>query len=159
MKVAKIFVLSKDDSPYPKVGDIRTIAILPSITKVYELAILARINNHISANGIIHKHQRGFTAGCSTTTNIEHVLTRATELKETQRIMAASKIPRIQRSKSGFFFIDFKKAFDSVPRHALIDKLIGYGFDNLLVRNIANMLTNTQMSINGKMVTTNIGVP
>lgn len=42
---AKIFVLSKDkESPeFPKVGMVRTIAVLPCISKLYESCILAKL--------------------------------------------------------------------------------------------------------------------
>ena len=42
LKVAKIIPLSKDEdnSPFPKLGDIRTIAVAPAITKLFELCLL-----------------------------------------------------------------------------------------------------------------------
>ena len=37
---ARTVFLSKDGTPYPVEGDVRVIAILPAITKLYELVLL-----------------------------------------------------------------------------------------------------------------------
>lgn len=40
LRVGRIFCLSKERTEYPSVGGIRTIAILPTTTKLYELSLL-----------------------------------------------------------------------------------------------------------------------
>jgi hypothetical protein len=40
IKVGRIFALSKEESEYPTQGKIRTITILPALTKLYELVVL-----------------------------------------------------------------------------------------------------------------------
>ena len=65
------------------------------------------------------------------------------------------------KKRPGFFllFVDLKKAFDSVPRALLIRKLLKHDFDKAIIKIIANMLTDTTMSINNEEFATNVGVP
>ena len=50
LDVAKIIPISKDKSNplYPNTGDVRTIAVLTSITKLYELCILGRLDKELT---------------------------------------------------------------------------------------------------------------
>ena len=43
LKTARTTMLSKTDSQYPPVGDIRVIAILPALTKLYEVFVLREL--------------------------------------------------------------------------------------------------------------------
>ena len=43
MKLARTVMLSKTDSQYPPVGEVRVIAILPALTKLYELFLLREL--------------------------------------------------------------------------------------------------------------------
>jgi hypothetical protein len=52
---ARVVALSKTGSPYPPKGQIRTISILPAITKIYEKAILARMTQSNSELTNFHK--------------------------------------------------------------------------------------------------------
>ena len=47
---AKVTALTKDKklSVYPSVGDIRTIAVLPVITKLYETALLVKLKEYLT---------------------------------------------------------------------------------------------------------------
>ena len=45
LKTARMVVLSKSDTNFPNYGDIRPIVILPTIYKVFESIILARIKS------------------------------------------------------------------------------------------------------------------
>ena len=55
---SNIIPISKDkDSPlFPATGDVRTIAVLPSISKFYELCILQRLTEWTNSNKILHKN-------------------------------------------------------------------------------------------------------
>ena len=72
MKKAKIIPLSKDpnNSPFPEVGQVRTIAVTPAITKLYELCQLQKIRAIIEENKILHPYQRGFVPGKSCEDNL-----------------------------------------------------------------------------------------
>ena len=72
---ASIFSLSKEDGyGPPQVGKIRTISVTPAIGKLYELALLNKINDKIERYGLISPQQRGFQKGCGTGTNITELL-------------------------------------------------------------------------------------
>ena len=56
LNIAQIVPLSKEkDAPlFPAVGNVRTIAVLPSIAKLFELCILQRLQSWAKENEIIH---------------------------------------------------------------------------------------------------------
>ena len=49
LKLAKIIPLSKDpnNSPFPEIGQVRTIAVTPAISKLFELCILHKVREVI----------------------------------------------------------------------------------------------------------------
>lgn len=53
LKIGRIFVLSKEDSQFPQVGNIRTISILRALTKLYELTLLQHLEIEISRLNLI----------------------------------------------------------------------------------------------------------
>ena len=69
--MARTIPLSKEVSPYPAVGNIRTIAVLSPLLKVYEKVILKRLTKHIVLTNALHPAQTGFTSGKSTVDNID----------------------------------------------------------------------------------------
>ena len=54
LKSAKIIPLSKQDTEHPDYGQIRLIAILPTISKVYEKCLLKRLDDEIAEQGGLH---------------------------------------------------------------------------------------------------------
>ena len=64
---ARTVLLSKEDgNRYPEFGKCRVIAILPILTKLYEITILKKLKEEINEKSPISDKQRGFMAGCST---------------------------------------------------------------------------------------------
>ena len=47
LKQARVIMLSKTDSQYPEVGDVRVIAILPALTKLYEIFLQRELQKNI----------------------------------------------------------------------------------------------------------------
>ena len=45
LSTARTVFLSKDGTPYPKEGDVRIIAILPALMKLYELIVLQKLES------------------------------------------------------------------------------------------------------------------
>lgn len=74
MKTGRIFALSKDDTSFPELGNVRTISILPSIMKLYELVLLQFIKQEVAAKNLIPQNQRGFVESYSTYDNIIDLL-------------------------------------------------------------------------------------
>ena len=55
-------------------------------------------------------------------------------------------------------FVDFSKAYDKVPRNALIRLLCQLGCGYLMISAIANLYSNTQMVLGAALISTTIGV-
>ena len=70
LKTGRVISLSKEDTEYPTRGQIRTICILPSLTKLYELNLLHFLNKEAKRLGDIPENQRGFKGRCSTMDNL-----------------------------------------------------------------------------------------
>ena len=124
-KVAKIIPLSKDEnnSPFPKLGDVRTIAVAPAITKLFELCILQKLRAEIADKSLIHTNQRGFVLEKSCEDNIVDLLQIMNTAKDLEQAYRVANIRNHQREKTYLVFIDLKKAFDKVPRRRLIQKM------------------------------------
>ena len=56
-------------------------------------------------------------------------------------------------------FVDLKRAFDSVPRARLLEKLKQKGVSQQLINFFADSLMDTTMNVKGEKIKTNIGVP
>ena len=79
--IAKTFLLSKEDTPFPKQGNVRIIAVLPSILKFYEQLLLKNLRSELERTTPLHERQRGFVAGKCTTHNIADVVKIVTRCK------------------------------------------------------------------------------
>lgn len=54
LKHARSIALSKSSSCYPKVGEIRTISILPALSKIVERIINLKIEKEVREKHLIH---------------------------------------------------------------------------------------------------------
>ena len=63
------------------------------------------------------------------------------------------------REKSWVLFIDFAKAFDSVDRQILLNKLENKNNPSYLTQIMAAFLSGTKCTSNGEVIHTNIGIP
>jgi hypothetical protein len=79
--------------------------------------------------------------------------------KEKQEEYRRAKTPMKKREWSAIVFFDFKKAYDNVRRPLLIKELLEFGFEPKLVSAIKNLLTETKMSLDGKIISTEKGAP
>ena len=53
---AKTFLLSKEDTPYPKEGNVRIIAVLPSVLKLYEQLLLKNLRAELVKTIPLHQN-------------------------------------------------------------------------------------------------------
>ena len=67
-------MLSKTESQYPPVGDIRVIAILPALTKLYERFLQRELQHNIDTHHPLHPNQRGFVKGGTCHKNIADLI-------------------------------------------------------------------------------------
>ena len=126
--------------PLHKKGDIldpdtyRGIAIGSAFAKLYSLILLNRLIKYIEENELISPHQIGFMKDCRTA---DHNFLLRTLVEKS----------KMNKKKLYVAFIDFKKAYDTVDRHLLFERLRKIGINGQFYRNIVSMYKNTNYSI------------
>ena len=106
----------------------RPVSLTSVVCKVMESIIRDELIKVTEANGIFPDEQHGFRTGRSCRTNLLETFEEWTKLID---------------KGSGFdaIYLDFRKAFDTVPHRRLIHKLASYGFDQSLIAWIESFLT------------------
>ena len=112
----------------------RPITILSCFGKLFTSVLNIRLQIFLEEYNILEENQAGFRAGYSTTDHI-FVLHSLIELLKTKKM------------KLYCSFIDFSKAFDSVWRIGLWQKLIGNNINGKLFRIIHNMYQNIKSCV------------
>lgn len=109
MKLAKIIAIPKVPQPTSP-NDMRPISILPVISKILERCVYLQLRRYVLTNNVLYCHQYGFRPKHST----EHA-----ELYIYNKAKSA-----IQRKNMyAIVSLDVKKAFDSINRDILYNKL------------------------------------
>jgi hypothetical protein len=124
--------------PKTSPNSFRPISLTCICCKILEKIIKRQMLKYLEANQLLHDSQHGFRNSRSCLTN----LLLSTE-SWTTSIDEGSKVDVI--------YIDFKKAFDSVPHRRLLHKLEMFGISGILLKWLNSFLTNrTQcVSVNG----------
>ena len=130
--------------PIPKSSDnisptnYRPISLLSILSKLLEKYIHGLIMDHLESEHTLSTNQWGFQAGKSTVAALLGTCHNWLETMEKGKEVEA-------------IFFDFKKAFDTVPHEALIDKLQELQLDRILVKWIRSYLTDRkqQVVVNG----------
>jgi hypothetical protein len=132
-------------TPIPKVpspkcpDDLRPINNLPVIEKLIETVVHEQLSSFIDANGILCDEQSGFRKGHSTETSILAVL----------HDLFAAKHKKLSTIA---VFLDLKRAFETVSRDVLIDKLKKYNFDEKTIKWFMSFLCERKqrVKVNGE---------
>ena len=146
-EVRPIFKKGKKTDP----GNYRPVSLTSIICKVFETFVRDALCNHLSENNLLSDSQFGFTKGrfC-----VSQLLVTINEWFA----FIDKKVP------VDAAYLDFRKAFDSVPHKRLLSKLSGYGVTGRVHDWIRDFLSNRSqyVSINdSKSKTANVtsGVP
>ena len=125
-------VKNKGDSKDPE--NYRPITLLSCVGKLFTSILNERLNKHINQNEILQENQAGFRQNDSTT---DHIFT----------LTSIIEILKHQKNKVCCCYIDFTKAFDSVWRYGLWQKLLKYEIKGNFFIEIYNMNSNIKSCI------------
>ena len=128
LKLARITPLYKK-GPKHDVNNYRPISQLNIFSKIFEKIMKIYLVEFLNTNEIINKAQFGFQKGKST----QHALMRFSKMLY-ENLRVGKSILSI--------FVDFSKAFDTVPHHILLRKLNHYGIRGNILNWFEDYLTN-----------------
>ena len=121
-------ILKKGNKSNP--DNYRAIAVSSIIGKIFSTILLERLHKFKKEKCPDPPNQLGFTKGAQT---YDHILTMQT---------IASKYRKLRKPVYAIF-VDFKKAFDSVSRHALFLKMAKLGITGKFYEVLRNMYANS----------------
>ena len=130
-------IYKKHDITIP--DNYRGLAIGSVFAKLFSFILLNRLNRYIEEKEIISANQIGFMKGSRTSDHIFLIKT------------IVEKVVKKGHKKNLFCaFIDFKKAYDTVNRSMLLNRLKELGINGLLYTNIVAMYQKTEYIIKYK---------
>lgn len=133
------------------IANYRPISIIPILSKIYECAILKRLQTFLDENNIIHESQFGFVKKSNTEAAVLNLSTNINANLENKLFTAA-------------LFIDFKKAFDSIDHLILIEKLKKIDLPKNVFSTLRSFMDNRMQCVSANNVTSSFrkvvsGVP
>ncbi len=121
-------------------GNYRPVSLTCILCKMLETIIRDQLISHMIDNDLLSRHQHGFISGRSSSTNLLKVLDTWTEALD-----AADPVDVV--------YLDFAKAFDSVPHERLLLKLKMYGVQGEVLTWIEQFLKGRRqrVRVNGEV--------
>ena len=120
-------IFKKGDKTEP--GNYRPVSLTSIVCKVYEGFIRDKLFEHLTTNGLLSEEQYGFCGGRSCTTQLLNTLNDWLYYLDNHIPVDA-------------VYLDFRKAFDTVPHERLLKKLYGYGIRGHLLQWLRDFLSN-----------------
>ena len=128
-------IYKKEDKSLPK--NYRPVSLTSIICKILEKLVVEDIINHIKANQLNCQEQHGFTANKSTVTN----------LLETLNVITEAQMHGIPVD---LLFLDYQKAFDTVPHKRLLQQVNSFGIDDKALNWITAFLNDRRQRVRVK---------
>ena len=137
-KKAQISAIFKKEEK-SQAGNYRPVSLTSVVCKVMESLVREHIINHMKNNSFFSDRQYGFISGRSTTLQLLEVLDRWTE--------AIDKGYNID-----CVYMDYQKAFDTVPHRRLLQKAKAYGVTGQILGWIKSFLSSRRqvVMVNGE---------
>lgn len=110
-KIADIIPIFKGKGSRDRALNYRPVSLTSALCKIMEKILRRKIVEHLEKSGFLTSKQHGFREGRSTVTNL---------------LEFYDKVSEILHERDGWadcIYLDFQKAFDSVPHQRLIEKL------------------------------------
>ena len=118
-----------------KANNYRPISLLSQAGKILESIIRDVMTKFFTENNLINKHQHGFVSGKSCLTNLLESFEDWTSYLDNPGISV------------DIIFLDFRKAFDTVPHCRLLKKLSSYGICDNLLNWLSSFLINRTQQV------------
>ena len=132
-KTANVSALHKK-GPKTDPSNYRPISLTSVVCKIFEKVIRNTIMDHMESNDLFSQHQHGFRKGRSCITQRIEVLDKWTEELDTRHSLDT-------------IYLDFRKAFDTVPHLRLLNKLQAYGIRGKIYNWIKDFLTDRKQRV------------
>ena len=126
-KLANVSPIYKK-GPKNRAENYRPISLTSITCKLLESFIRDEILNHLKEHALLSSKQHGFISGRSTTTQLLNYLDKCAEIIANGFIVDC-------------IYLDFQKAFDTVPHRRLLGKLEAYGIDGPILNWIKEYLS------------------
>ena len=133
-KIARVVPIPKTNPPSSSASGYRPISILHIVNKVLERHVKELVEEFLSDNAPISKHQWGFMHHRSSTSALISVFHDWLSALDSGHEVC-------------IVFFDVRKAFDSVPHIPLLQKLANLGLNPFLLRWIQNYLTENNLQL------------
>ena len=119
-------------------GNYRPVSLTSVVSKLFETFFRDALYNHLIDNNLLSNDQFGFCKGRSCVSQL--LVTIKEWMSNLDKGIPTDSI-----------YLDFSKAFDTVPHQRLLIKLEGYGISDHVLNWIRDFLTNRsqQISVNG----------
>jgi Reverse transcriptase (RNA-dependent DNA polymerase)/Endonuclease-reverse transcriptase len=127
-KVSTIIPIQKVQNT-KKGEEYRPINMLPIYEKIIEKVVYKQLKDFVDINSVLCENQSGFRAKHSCETALQMLLTNWKEELDTNKIIVS-------------VFLDFKRAFETIDRQILIQKLEMYGVTGNVLQWFKSYLSN-----------------
>ena len=133
-KIAEVRPIYKKKGKKSDPSNYRPVSLTSVVCKVAEKVVKKNLCDHIISKGLLSPHQFGFVPGRSTNSQLLMTINDWQKSLDTGAPMDIA-------------YMDFKKAFDSVPHERLIYKLSKYGITGNLLLWIKDFLSGRQQYV------------
>ena len=113
MMIGRVVCIYKSDDP-KNINNYRPISILPVLSQILEKLVYSQVMDHLVQHNYLSNSQYGFRTQCSTEGALHDICTSIYDNFEEGNYCLG-------------FFLDLRKAFDSLDRGILLEKLAAYG--------------------------------